>query len=112
MTKIETNLEKLRDNILEFSDYNIWRFVTINGLDLGERLELQWIFSRYDMDKIVMLYTEVQYDTTIPSIRDIIPSSWIAEAEMKDLLGANFENAKNGAFLEDDAEKNPLRKAK
>ncbi len=112
MTKIKTTLGTLKDDIKKFSDYNVWRFVTINGLDLGEKLEIQWVFARYDMDRILMLYTEIEYETPIPSVKDIIPSSWIAEAEMKDLLGANFEFAKKGAFLEPDAKENPLRKAK
>ena len=59
-----------------------------------------------------MFFTEVDYDESIPTVNGIIQSAWIAEYELKDLLGANFENAKEGAFLERDAQPNPLRKDK
>ena len=112
MNKIKTTLKTLKEDIDKFYDYNIWRFVTINGLDLGEKLEIQWIFSKYDEDNITMFFTEVDYDESIPTVNGIIQSAWIAEYELKDLLGANFENAKEGAFLERDAQPNPLRKDK
>jgi NADH:ubiquinone oxidoreductase subunit C len=83
----------------------------INGVDLGDKLELQWVFcKRYSKDEPTVFYAFFDYDESIPSIRDIIPTAWVSEAEVKDLLGANVDGAMPNLFLEPDATKTPLRK--
>jgi len=48
----------------------------------------------------------------IPSITDIVPSAWVAEAELVDLIDIKIENTEKGFVLEPDSETGPLRKKK
>jgi hypothetical protein len=48
----------------------------------------------------------------IPTIKDIVPSAWVAEAELVDLMDIKIENTKKGFVLEPDLESGPLRKKK
>ncbi|MFW5989939.1 MAG: NADH-quinone oxidoreductase subunit C [Campylobacterales bacterium] len=111
MNKTKIDKAEIKDKIIEFYDKRVWHFSMINGLDLGDRLELQWIFcKRYSKDEPTVFYAEFEYDEVIPSIKDIIPTAWVSEAEIKDLLGANVDGAIPHLFLEADAPKTPLRK--
>lgn len=112
MNKIKTSLKNLRSDITSFYDSKEIRFLTVNGLDTGDKLEIQWIFSRYGVvDDITLFYVEIDYEDEIPSLSDIIKSAWVSEYEIRDLLGAKFENAESGLFLESDREEIPLRKS-
>lgn len=107
MQKIETTLETLLED-LKACRQNGARFVTVNGLDTGEGLEVQWVFETDE--GFVLYYTVVGYDTVVPSARSVIASAWLPESELFDLLGVRFEGAAPGAFLEPDAPKTPLRR--
>jgi hypothetical protein len=48
----------------------------------------------------------------IPTIRDIVLSAWVAEAELVDLMDIRIEQAEKGFVLEPDFETGPLRKKK
>jgi len=112
MDKIVINKKELREVIKNFYNPNVWHFVMINGIDLGDKLEIQWVFSKlYEKDILQIFSIEVAYDEEIPSIKDIIKVAWVSEAETKDLLGANFSDTKTNLFLEEDAPKTPLRKS-
>lgn len=103
--------EDVVSTVKEFYNPLIWHFVMINGIDLGDKLEIQWVFSKmYEKDIIKVFYAELEYEEEIPSIKDIIKVAWVSEAETKDLLGANFSDTASNLFLEVDAPKTPLRK--
>jgi len=84
--------------------------VSIHGVDIGGSIEVQWVFCEYEDENIKAFASEFAYDDTIPSFRDILPSSWIHEAELKDMFGVDVEGAKFGLFLEEDGVKAPLRR--
>lgn len=112
MEKIELKLDEIKSVIADFYDYKQWYLTTVNGLDLGDQYEIQWIFCSYTEKNVVkMFYAQAGYEEAIPTIRDIIPSAWVPEAEVHDLLGAKIEQAQPGLFLEPDMEKAPLRKS-
>jgi Ni,Fe-hydrogenase III component G len=109
--EIPVNLSNLREKIKEIYDEKDYHFITINGTDNGEKIEIKYFFAKYGKEeKPIAISLEIDYDQTLPSITDIIPSAWIAEEELKDLLGVNVEGAKGGVFLEPDSPKAPLRK--
>jgi NADH:ubiquinone oxidoreductase subunit C len=85
----------------------------MNGVDMGDQIEVQWFFGEYaSPGEVIVFYTRVSADTEIPSIREIVPSAWVAEAELVDLLNIKIENTKKGFVLEPDSESGPLRKKK
>ena len=51
-------------------------------------------------------------DEEVPSIKDIVLSAWVAEAELVDLMNINVENTAKGFVLEPDFESGPLLKNK
>ncbi|MDR0747635.1 MAG: NADH-quinone oxidoreductase subunit C [Helicobacteraceae bacterium] len=112
MEKIETTREKVVNDIEAFYDPNVWRLITINTLQIGDRLEAQWIFAKVGvLAKTRIVFAMFEMDESIPSIRDICPTAIFAEAEQLDLMGARFEGAAEGQFLERDAARMPLRKS-
>jgi Ni,Fe-hydrogenase III component G len=109
--EIEVSKKTLRDEIKKLYKPDRWHFITVNGTDTGDGIEVKYFFAPYGVKgEVVALSLKIGYEETLPSIRDIIPSAWIAEEELKDLLGINVEGAKGGIFLEPDSPKAPLRK--
>ena len=107
----ETTLANVVGEIEAFYQPREWHFTTMNALDTGENLLIQWIFNSYtEKDTNVVFTAPAGYDEPIPSVSRLIPSAWIAEAEMKDLLGANVEGTPSGLFLDEDGATTPLRK--
>lgn len=111
MTKIETTLTALLNDIGAFYKPKVWHFLSINGIDLGEgKIELQWIFSRYEVkDEIVIYYAISDYDTPVPSIVSLIPSSIMGEREIVDMFGLRVDGAERGLYLDEDSLPHPLR---
>ncbi len=113
MNKIETNLATLRDDIRSFYNPAMHHFIVMNAVDLGQQMEVQWFFSNYaPPGDITTFYALVNPDEMIPSIREIVPSAWVAEAELVDLMNISIENTSKGFVLEPDFESGPLRKGK
>lgn len=110
MQKIKVSLEILREKIEEFYDETQWHFLTINGVALeDDMLEVQWIFSKYEQqDEIVMIYAEIGYKESIPSIVDIIPSAIISQRELVDMFGVEVEGSEKGLYLDEDSLQSPL----
>jgi len=97
----EVTLDNVKEKIKEFYDREKHHYVTINAVDNGGNVTIDWIFSDYNKKHVLYVFRidGVEYDKLIPSIIDIIPSSWIAEWELTDLFGLNIENAPKGLFL-------------
>ncbi len=113
MDKIVIEKNEVTNKIREFYDPDVWHHTFTNAVDLGDKLEIQWVFASYkEINKIVMFVVYAGYDESIPSIASIVPSAWVSEAETKDMFGANFEGVAGGLFLESDAPKTPLRKVR
>lgn len=113
MKKTETTLETLKKDIADFYKPELHHFMVMNAVDLGEKMELQWFFCDYAPPcEITTFYALINPGTEIPSIRDIVLSSWVAEAELVDLMNIKIENTANGFVLEPDFETGPLRKKK
>ena len=110
MKKIKVTLDIVSEEIRIFYDYKKWHFLTINGVALeGDRLEVQWIFSRYSaMDDIVMFYAECAYKDVIPSIVDTIPSAIISQRELVDMFGVEVEGSEKGLYLDAHSTQSPL----
>jgi len=110
MKKTKVTLENIREKILEFYDEKLWHFLTLNGVALdGEKLEVQWIFSKYEtMDEIVIFYSEIGYKDIIPTVEDIIPSAIISQRELVDMFGVEVEGSSKGLYLDEDSQQMPL----
>ena len=63
MKKIKLSLDLVVDTIKEFYNEKEWHFLTLNGVSLeDEKLEVQWIFSKYEaLDEVVVYYSEIGY---------------------------------------------------
>ncbi|MBU0632712.1 NADH-quinone oxidoreductase subunit C [bacterium] len=111
MQKIEVSLENVRDEIKKFYDYKQWHFLTLNGLALAdEKMEVQWIFSKYEaMDEIVIYYAVIDYNEIIPSVVDMIPSAIISQRELVDMFGVQVEGSEKGLYLDEDSQMSPLK---
>jgi ech hydrogenase subunit D len=111
MKKIETTLSTLLNDIGAFYLPKQWHFISINGIDLGEeKIELQWIFSKYGVkDEVVIYYAISDYDTPVPSLVSLIPSSIMGEREIVDMFGLSVEGAQRGLYLDEDSMPHPLR---
>jgi len=113
MKKIEINIDQLTETLREFYKPELHHFIVMNAVDLGEKMEVQWFFNAYaDPADITVFYVLIQPDVKIPSIKDIVSSAWVAEAELVDLMDINIENTSKGFVLEPDFESGPLRKKK
>ena len=111
MKKIETNNKNLLKEIGAFYDYKTCHFITVNGVDLGDKMEIQYLFSRYGSDEEVICYfLHVDYDEEIPSIISLIPSAFLGEGEVVDMFGIKIKDIEKGLLLEDDSMQAPLRK--
>jgi Ni,Fe-hydrogenase III component G len=111
MTKIETTLATLLSDIGTFYEPKKWHFLSVNGIDLGEgKIELQWIFSQYGVkDEVVIYYALSDYETPVPSLASLIPSSFMGEREIVDMFGLSVEGAERGLYLDKDSLPHPLR---
>ncbi len=111
MKRIEVTLDKLVEEVGKFYRFDQHHFIVMNAVDMGDEVELQWFFSHYNQpDEVTMFAARSGYNNVIPSITKVVPSAWVAEAELVDLMGINIENAKKGFVLEEDFEGSPLRK--
>jgi len=110
MKKIKISLENVREKISDFYDEQLWHFLTINGIALeDEKLEVQWIFSKYEtMDEVIIFYVEIDYKDIIPTIVDIIPSAIISQRELVDMFGVEVEGSSKGLYLDEDSLQMPL----
>ena len=113
MKRIETSIDKIKNDIRNFYKPELYHFIVINAVDLGEKIEVQWFFCEYAKPlDIIAFCVQIQPDIEIPSIRDIVSSAWVAEAELVDLMNIKIENTPKGFVLEPDFESGPLRKKK
>lgn len=111
MKKVETTLESLKSDIGRFYRPDKQHFIVMNAVDLSDQLEVQWFFSDYEPPyEVTTFYTLIQPQEVIPSLKDIVSSAWVAEAELVDLMAVNIEDAAPGFVLESDSETAPLRK--
>jgi ech hydrogenase subunit D len=111
MRKIETTLAMLLSDIGTFYEPKKWHFLSVNGIDLGERkIELQWIFSQYGVkDEVVIYYALSDYEIPVPSIVSLIPSAFMGEREIVDMFGLKVEGVERGLYLDEDSLPHPLR---
>ena len=110
MKKIETKLETLIKDIEEFYDENKYHFITVNGVDLGDGMEIQYFFSQYNSkEKLVCFFLKMDYENEVPSIAKLIPSAYLGEGEVVDMFGINIKNTPKGLLLDDDSIQAPLR---
>ena len=113
MRKVETTLDTLKKDISTFYRQDKQHFIVMNAVDLNDKLEVQWFFSDYDPPyEVTAFYTHIQPEEEIPSLKGIIASAWVAEAELVDLMDLHIENTAPGFVLEEDSETAPLRKRK
>ena len=113
MKRIETSIDKIKNDIRNFYKPELYHFMVINAVDLGEKIEVQWFFCGYaNPSDIIAFCVQINPDVEIPSIRDIVESSWVAEAELVDLMNIKIQNTAKGFVLEPDFESGPLRKKK
>jgi len=111
MKRIDLPLDRVVDEIGKFYQFDRHHFIVMNAVDLGDSIELQWFFSDYAAPgEVTMFAAKTDASHIIPSITRVVPSAWVAEAELVDLMGINIENAKKGFVVEEDFEGAPLRK--
>ena len=113
MKKIETSIQSLKEDIRNFYRPNKHHFMVMNAVEVGAQMEVQWFFADYEPPaEVTCFFTLIDPGTEVPSIRDIVLSSWVAEAELVDLMNINIEATEKGFVLEPDSESGPLRKKK
>jgi ech hydrogenase subunit D len=114
MKRIETTLDNLKADVGAFYKPDKHHFMVMNAVDLGDdKMDLQWFFCDYAHPcEVTVFNTQISPDVTIPSIKNIVASAWVAEAELTDLMNINIEGAQKGFVLEPDFESGPLRKKK
>lgn len=111
MKKIETSLANLQKDIAAFYKSELHHFMVMNAVDSGETMEIQWFFCDYAYPcETTCFYAIINPAEEIPSIRNIVLSAWVAEAELVDLMNIRIENTAKGFVLEPDFESGPLRK--
>ncbi len=113
MNKIETTLADLKKDIAGFYKPELHHFMVMNAVEVGDKIEVQWFFSDYAYPcETTCFFALINPAEEIPSIKDIVVSAWVAEAELVDLMNINIENTAKGFVLEPDFESGPLRKKK
>lgn len=113
MKKIETTLATLKNDIAAFYKPELHHFMVMNAVEVGDKIEVQWFFSNYAHPcDTTCFYALINPAEEIPSIKEIVLSAWVAEAELVDLMNIKIENTANGFVLEPDFESGPLRKKK
>ncbi len=109
--EIKVPLREVRRTVKGFYNPEEWHFITVNGTDLGGKVELKWFFCRYEKEEeFRVIVAEASYEDEVPTLTYIIPSAWISEWELADLLGLNVEKAKKGLFLDPESPEAPLRR--
>jgi len=113
MKRIESTIKTVKADIASFYEYDKHHFIVMNAVDMGPKIEVQWFFSDYEYPCEVTAFC-VQIDPTeqVPSLKDMIASAWVAEAELVDLIDINIQDTEKGFVLEPDSEFAPLRKKK
>ncbi len=108
----EESIDSVKDSIRKWYNQDKHHYVTVNAIDNGETLTLDWIFSEYETkNKIYVFRVEnVGYNTQIPTMTDFLSCAWVSEWDLADMFDLNIENAHRGMFLQPDAPKAPLRK--
>jgi len=108
----EVSLDSIKDEIRAWYNEDIYNYVTVNAVDNGDSLTIDWIFSEYGVkNKIYVFRVEgVEYNLVIPSLIEIIPCSWLSEWDLADMFDLNIENAVKGMFLEPEAPKRAFEK--
>lgn len=113
MRKIETTLADLRRDISAFYKPDLHHFMVMNAVETGEQMEVQWFFADYAHPcETTCFYAMIGRNDIVPSIKDIVLSVWVAEAELVDLMNIQVENTAKGFVLEPDFESGPLLKKK
>lgn len=113
MKRVDTNLTELKADVGAFYKPDQHHFIVMNAVELNECTEVQWFFCDYAPPyEITVFCVQVQPSDEVPSIKGIIPSAWVAEAELADLLDIRIEGTTKGFVLESDSEPAPLRKTK
>ncbi len=113
MKKIETTLENLKKDIGAFYKEDLHHFMVMNAVEVGDKIEVQWFFADYAHPcETTCFFAMINPDEEIPSIKDIVLSAWVAEAELVDLMNIKIESTSKGFVLEPDFETGPLRKNK
>lgn len=113
MNRIETTVETVKRDIGDFYNPRLHHFIVMNAVDLGGQIEVQWFFCDYAFPcTVTEFFTRISPETEIPGIRNIVPSAWVAEAELADLMDINIEHTGKGFVLEPDFKTAPLRKKK
>lgn len=111
MKRIETTLDRIKSDIAGFYGADRQHFIVMNAVDLGEKVEVQWFFSDYQFPYEVTAFCALaDHAQEIPSMRELIPSAWVAEAELVDLIDIQIEDTARGFVLEADSPIAPLRK--
>ena len=106
----EVTLENVVSKIKEFYKEDEWNFITVNGTDIGGKLQIDWLFSKYNDKNIIQIFrTVVDFNQKIPSIVPVIPSAWLAEWELGDMFGVDVENAAKNVFITKESIQAPLR---
>ena len=110
MIKTKVSLENVVDKIKEFYNERVWHFITLNGVALeNEKIEVQWIFSKYEsLDDVVVYYAEINQEDIVPSLVDIIPSAIISQRELVDMFGIEVDGSLKGLYLDKDSLQIPL----
>jgi ech hydrogenase subunit D len=110
MKKIETKLETLIEDIKKFYDEKKYHFITVNGLDLGDGMEIQYFFTQYNAkEEVICFFLKMNYENEVPSIVSLIPSAYLGEGEVVDMFGINIKDTPKGLLLDDDSVQMPLR---
>ncbi|MBE2231626.1 MAG: NADH-quinone oxidoreductase subunit C [Chitinophagaceae bacterium] len=113
MKKIETSLATLKNDLASFYNPAEHHFMVMNAVEMGEKMEVQWFFCDYAHPcETTCFFTLIERGEEVPSIKDIVDSAWVAEAELVDLMNINVENTAKGFVLEPDFESGPLLKKK
>lgn len=113
MKKIETTLENLKKDISAFYREDKQHFMVMNAVEVGDKMEVQWFFADYAHPcETTCFYAMINPNEEVPSIKDIVLSAWVAEAELVDLMNIKIENTTKGFVLEPDFETGPLLKKK
>ncbi|MFN4285714.1 MAG: NADH-quinone oxidoreductase subunit C [Lacibacter sp.] len=111
MNKIETTVETLLQDIGNFYRPDRHHFIVMNAVEVGSQLEVQWFFCDYAPPCAeTVFYMRIDPATEVPSIRSIVASAWVAEAELVDLMNIRIEGTQKGFVLEPDFNGSPLRK--
>lgn len=113
MNRIDTTIQNVKADIAAFYNYDKHHFMVMNAVDLGQKLEVQWSFCDYNYPcEVTVFCLQIEPGEVVPSMKSLIASAWVAEAELVDLIDINIENTEKGFVLEADSEFAPLRKKK